>query len=699
MPCGKPQHRYPGLVDEAKWRSMSLDTRNRYHIRRNIISHHLQLTFIPFTCFLYGNLATPGVLRKALSSREPKSRGYDPVLVPASVEGFRLDFFGPYLGLVPSPSPTESGRERDYVDGFAYEVATAEQWRRIVQYQGDNYRIDDVIIKLGQEHGSKRLNSKCFIWCRPPKSRKGKRGANVATNETLPQTALVRTVDHHPRAQPAIGTTAPQTSSDGGQPDSLLASLPLEILWNITDYLPLGYFLDLLVTSKYFHRKLADRYTSTLYSIYSVFATRQALSRLRKTLHRGGRIKDNIKRLKIFLQNPFLDPNEIRGLIGSLRLDNLECIEGETIDSQAIAEEIREQLKQGDDKISNLGELLEDILRNIPKLRAVELVHWHGALPLSVYKLHNPAILFKIPNIEAYLEMGIGKLRDFSPKSIMGPVIAALMKTNVKLSTMTLGTPTVSTGGRIEGVSLAELPQDLTVSDYKKVFHRVRVLRAHIQEAHRPQRSWVMRYPTEPSSWFDSMSELEVLRMSHDPFGKVGGLHLQGYCEKFLFYPLQTTCLLPSLRTLELTGSLISLDSLIVFLEGNKGITDLILRGNNYHSHKPVSLYEPTESPSKGWMELFEMMRYHMELIYFGVDIPRLSGLVRLIVLDVNIFGRWTEKGEICSVYRSPSLGDVQYMTIDDFFDYLETIIKMDPKLIHYPSNRQYTPSLSSSDE
>ncbi|KAF3930873.1 hypothetical protein ABW19_dt0204420 [Dactylella cylindrospora] len=115
--------------------------------------------FQPVTLFFYGTLTIPRVIKHVLQTAE------DPLLLrPAQISGYSLRLWGPYPALIKSEQEEELGSP---ISGVAYKVRTEEHLDRLVTYEGENYILSDVFIRLqgeGDVDDKESIAGKTFIW-------------------------------------------------------------------------------------------------------------------------------------------------------------------------------------------------------------------------------------------------------------------------------------------------------------------------------------------------------------------------------------------------------------------------------------------------------------------------------------------------------------------------------------------------------
>ncbi|KAF3928588.1 hypothetical protein AA313_de0202171 [Arthrobotrys entomopaga] len=144
-------------IDEADWGSMTT-------MQRSFYLQSLQPprpptpppAFEPTLFFFYGTLTIPKVLKRILSLSE------EPVLIKARTRFFKMKMWGPY----PALTEYQDEDERGPVGGFAYEVKTEEHLRRLIAYEGANYTIRPLLIKLsgGEYEETDATYGKTFVW-------------------------------------------------------------------------------------------------------------------------------------------------------------------------------------------------------------------------------------------------------------------------------------------------------------------------------------------------------------------------------------------------------------------------------------------------------------------------------------------------------------------------------------------------------
>ena len=91
--------------------------------------------------FVYGTLTLPHVLQKVLSLARI------PVYQPASIRGYLVKMWGPYPALVPAEGCQSEVQVTDKrpVEGTTFRVSGL-QLSRLVQYEGENYKLSAVTI-------------------------------------------------------------------------------------------------------------------------------------------------------------------------------------------------------------------------------------------------------------------------------------------------------------------------------------------------------------------------------------------------------------------------------------------------------------------------------------------------------------------------------------------------------------------------
>ncbi|KAK6543031.1 hypothetical protein TWF694_006961 [Orbilia ellipsospora] len=137
-------------IDEAGWSSISTTTVQPP-------SPPPATSFEPTLFFFYGTLTIPQILKRVLGLSE------DPVLIKAQTRSLKMKMWGPY------PALADSNDDGDGlpVDGFAYEVKTEEHLRKLVEYEGANYKIGKVLIELsgnGREETGEGIYGMTFVW-------------------------------------------------------------------------------------------------------------------------------------------------------------------------------------------------------------------------------------------------------------------------------------------------------------------------------------------------------------------------------------------------------------------------------------------------------------------------------------------------------------------------------------------------------
>lgn len=107
--------------------------------------------FKPTYYFFYGTLTKPEILLHILDLEEP------PRLVPASINGYSLSLWGQYKTLLDGPPG-------NVVEGYAYEVQSAEDEDKLQYYETNAYEPAPCKITLKGKEGPTKVRGRTFMY-------------------------------------------------------------------------------------------------------------------------------------------------------------------------------------------------------------------------------------------------------------------------------------------------------------------------------------------------------------------------------------------------------------------------------------------------------------------------------------------------------------------------------------------------------
>ncbi|EPS39742.1 hypothetical protein H072_6462 [Dactylellina haptotyla CBS 200.50] len=445
-----------------------------------------------------------------------------------------------------------------------------------------------------------------------------------------------------------------------------LSSLPVELIYAISSFLPTSSLFSLILTSKHLHSALKETYLRAAHSTFTLYPTPKCAAYLRDQLVERPYYVLHLKHLKISLQCPQFNPPFMKWFCQAYNQGRRSTIPN----PDALMKSVESPENH---KAKFFIDILENVLHYLDGLETIEFVHTFEPIPWSHCKQCNDPDWFKIPDLEQYryvrspLQYGMFQ-SDFLYPITLRWVFNAVFASGRPIKHVLYNFNNIHMGSRhlrwnYKGVTVLEFPsyEDI-MTQYNKTLKDLRTLQLRVSA----------RGMDEPSKWFEVMQNLRELWLSDD-YGTPPVDVLSW--RKFVVYPLRRDAVLPHLRKLELRHAAIPLESLTSFLLNNRQVEYLKLQENMFHlPPMPIDQISPDTRKADIWIEFFEMLFKNLNLNYFDLDISPGAGFPKTPIY-LTVKGRWDLRGEICEIKetRTDRAGDL--MSVLQLFEYLKKTV------------------------